>query len=839
MRNNNRAIVGKIIRKSLLANKKRNFFIGAAVVLTAFMVTSVFSAGISGLQTLRINPFRFEGTLTHMAMPISDPTQLQALDELEYVRNFGMMGHVAHAHMDDICGLMIFIDENIWRNFVTPVFSRVVGRHSAGTYDIMLSRHKLHMLDIENPYIGMEIPLTFTVIGDDSPLTRTFTLAAMYTEYVSIMRGAATPIFVSPAFAQAYQLEHPDALSVQLIFRNRARAMGYAERLAHDMNLPDYWRTWVHPAVLRDVNPQNTYIVMGAVIAFLMLTGFLLIYNVMYISVSKDVRFYGLLKTLGTTPRQLRRIVNGQVFWLYVIGMPVGLALAAALSFVIVPIVFEAAGGVIISFSPIIFVGGAVFTFITAWLGAFTSARKAARVSPVEAVSYVGKIVKVRRSAKGSPARMAFRNVFRERKRVVIVLVSLFLGVCVFTISMTFANSISVDNYLDALYDHDFTIGTREMSGFTAREISQIASIPGVAEVRQDVLTTGIVTYSDGLSEYVNLLTELRLTQPFLPQIDMENINRNGLMFMVRGIDMAWFTEWNNRQEAPFTEAEVAAFARGEMVLVSDRQFHWSYDVAPDEIPNTILAGTNLEIAIGFDETDESFLTTVPVGGKVDAFHSRAHNRFSVSFGETHTTMTDLFMSAEFLQEVLGEGLRVPHLHINVQSGMDSEVNSALYAMFDVSITKSSRYEARAQMEAARRNIFMLGSGISAILGAISIFNFTNVISVGMLVRKREFAALESVGMSRRQVRAMVRWEGAFYWGATLLVAVTIGNYIAIWLLSLLRDTGEPQFATLSYPFVPIIMVYAAIIIICSITPEIAYKNISRASLVERLREVE
>ena len=180
MRNNNDAIIRKITRKTLGANKNRNFFIAAAVMLTAFMLTSVFSVGISLITTLRINPYRFEGTLTHLAFPLDNELQLQTLSELQYIRYFGISGRVGNAALPDVCGAMVFVDENVWSNFVTPTFSRVQGNFATAENEIMLSRHKLDLMGFNYPYIGMEIPLELDITGERHE--KTFILSAMYSE---------------------------------------------------------------------------------------------------------------------------------------------------------------------------------------------------------------------------------------------------------------------------------------------------------------------------------------------------------------------------------------------------------------------------------------------------------------------------------------------------------------------------------------------------------------------------------------------------------------------------------------------------------------------------------
>ena len=175
-----------------------------------------------------------------------------------------------------------------------------------------------------------------------------------------------------------------------------------------------------------------TYFALGLLILFLMFAGYLLIYNVMYISVSKDVRFFGMLKTVGTTPKQIRRIVTGQVFRLCLIGLPLGCLAAAAVSLLLVPAIIANSGidtGTVVSFSPVIYIGAILFSSLTAWFGAITPAKKAASISPIEALRYTEgrkNDVIVKYPIKGKPFRMALRNVFRDRKRAAIVMLSCF-----------------------------------------------------------------------------------------------------------------------------------------------------------------------------------------------------------------------------------------------------------------------------------------------------------------------------------------------------------------------------------------------------------------------------
>lgn len=72
-------------------------------------------------------------------------------------------------------------------------------------------------------------------------------------------------------------------------------------------------------------------------IAVIFIAGYLLIYNVFYISIAQDIRFYGMLKTLGTTARQIRKIVYKKAIKLSLMGIPIGLLLGWPIGRLLLP----------------------------------------------------------------------------------------------------------------------------------------------------------------------------------------------------------------------------------------------------------------------------------------------------------------------------------------------------------------------------------------------------------------------------------------------------------------------------------------------------------------------
>jgi ABC-type antimicrobial peptide transport system, permease component len=175
---------------------------------------------------------------------------------------------------------------------------------------------------------------------------------------------------------------------------------------------------------------------------------------------------------------------------------------------------------------------------------------------------------------------------------------------------------------------------------------------------------------------------------------------------------------------------------------------------------------------------------------------------------------------------------------MNVESDYEEQIYNELHnTVLQSEVTMISRYEGRKNIQDAKTIMFALGGGLSLILGFIGIFNFVNVMSVGVMARKRELATLESVGMSKRQVRSMLRSEGVGYAIITILCGATVGNAIVYGMFCLFRSVAN--YAQFVYPIIPIVILCAAILLICLVTPEIVYRGVSKMTLVERLRETE
>ena len=131
----------------------------------------------------------------------------------------------------------------------------------------------------------------------------------------------------------------------------------------------------------------------------------------------------------------------------------------------------------------------------------------------------------------------------------------------------------------------------------------------------------------------------------------------------------------------------------------------------------------------------------------------------------------------------------------------------------------------------------ILTAGISIILILIGIINFINVMTTGVFTRRKEFAVMESVGMTKKQVRKMLMFEGLYYGIITMILILTVGNGIVFEVAKLAEMITD--YAVFNYPWQLMIAITAVIMIICITIPTIVYRTLSKESVTERLHDID
>lgn len=828
--NNNQGAIKRLAKRNYRANKQRNFFVTVALFLTAFMITSVFSFGCSYFETFQMQQIRAMGTTADVAITNLTKSQYEELRRSSLVSVVGVsqrLGSVDTSGMDDALLSISWIDEAEWKEHRVPTISDLHGNYPQAENELMLPTWALSAMGISDPQVGMNIPVSYQLGTDYQYLSGEFVLSGYYTDYSISRVGNRGSAYVSELFAAQTGLSFDSVSTAMISFSDGSNVDRSCEKLKSEISFTEDQSFEIVPSVQSD--SISIILPLAAIIVFIIISGYLLIYNILYISISRDTQFYGQLKTIGATKRQIKRIVRSQIFRTSMIGIPSGLIAGGVVSLGLVPFAMNMmySGntelGAIVSFSPLIFVGAAIFAFFTAVIGSMKPAKIAASISPIAASRYTNVNARKCREHKSHRiklSRMARNNIFRNPKSAILTFASLFLGLVLFLVSAGLLSSLSPENFVNQWGESDFalTYSISEEENLLSDEMLQkIETIEGIENVRvtysASPRTTMNVVYDQNVfGKYIDSLNGVS-SLDFSNEETLKNYTDN-FWSGVYGIDSRYVEELNETLENPI---DLEAFENGELVILS---------AMTDTEGNPLIQPGQTITVVG--EYGEHTFTVA--NGFLDA-------DFQSGRGNERGTAPDLYVSQQALKKLSKETKIFRIAFDTVDSSYDKEIMAQLQSITALSsgIDIQSRYEKQQEMAGYLLTSRALATGLSAVFLLIGIMNFINTMVVSVNTRKHEFATLESIGMTKKEIRNVLLWEGGYYWSISFLLLATLGTAIYIPIYSAFRKMVP--YAAFSYPLIPLLAVAAIVLLVCFATPVITFKQNLKESVVERLRQ--
>ena len=883
MKVSNRGCIRRLSFRALLASRTRNIVAVLAIALTAMLFTSLFTIALSINEGIQQNNFRQAGGWSHGTFKYLTEEQFAELKDDPLIESWGLrrfLGMPADVPFNKSHVEIGYSDANNahWMH-CDPVEGRLP---QEGTNEAATDTHVLELLGVE-PEIGAEFTITFPVDGHET--TQTFTLSGWW-EYdeAIVANHILIPESRVDAVLQEVGVTPPGSdgmtgeWNLDVMLRNGARSIAsdMKEILAnHGYQSETPGETYISIGVnwgytgaqLSDkLDPAVAAIIVG-VLALILLTGYLIIYNVFQISVAGDIRFYGLLKTIGTTPRQLRRIIRTQALLLSLIGIPAGLLLGWLLGGVLTPVITARLNGVttVVSVSPLLFAGAAIFALVTVLISCRRPGRLAGKVSPVEAVRYTeGKALKQKgkRSGKGvSLLSMAWANLGRSRGKTFITVLSLTLAVVLLTATVTFTSGFDMDKYV---------------SNFTASDFI-------LADAGQ--FQTGGDAFYD----------EMAVPQEVIDAVDAQGgITGSGRVYGKTGPALEFVTEeyyrsmWGRWYPQEVLDSMVAFKDRTEDGLLADRV--QLYGMEPFALSYlTVLEGDLTEL----DDPDGNYIAAVystddygkadmsshwaRLGDSVTIRYVEETEYYNPDTGEVYGPWENVPEGASYadravkyrdVEYTVAALVTVPSALSYRYYGADEFVmgaetflrdtgtDSVMYYAFDTTEEANAAmeaflqdytenmnpqfdYESKAtyagEFESTRSMFLLLGGALSFIVGLVGVLNFFNAILTGITARRRELAVLQSIGMTARQLRTMLALEGLFYTVGAALLALALIVVTAPFVGPTLN--GMIWFFTYRFTVWPIAVVLPLFGALGILIPVLSCRAAQRYSVVERLRQ--
>ena len=842
----NKKAIRNLADKSFWGNKSRNLIAIIAIALTAVLFTTLFTMGIGTVESLQQATIRQAGGDGHAVLKyITD-------EEFANVKDHPLIKEIAYDRI--LCDgveneefikrfteFWYYDDVGLKLGFCEPTS----GHKPVAENEVIADTTTLALLAVPLK-VGSPLTLTLNIRGET--VQRDFVLAGWWESDPAFNVGQ---IFSSRAYVDVHADELQNtykadnsltgAINAYIMFKNSFNLEGKLKKVITESgysfanpNARNYIENNVNWAYLSTNFGMDagTLVALISGLLLIVLTGYLIIYNIFQISVIRDIRFYGLLKTIGTTGRQIRRMIRRQALILSLIGIPLGLIAGFFIGKSLVPLLINntAYAGTAVSVSPRpwIFIGAALFALVTVLISTFKPGRIAAAVSPVEAVRYTDGNTKQKSKQKESTngarmPRMALANLGRNKRRTILVVISLSLSLVLFNTVFTLSQGIDMDKFLSKFVDTDFLIAHADyfQNHFSGVENQTTESFIKAVEA-QPGFEEGGRLYG-GITEMFSVEDKNNATRSY-------NIDSHGnYMAAVYGLENLPL----DRLKLIDGELDFEKLATGKYILEG---VQLDDNNVPEMATKHFEVGDTVTLH-NYKGTSETFADRQYTTQKFIVLGHVAINYYANSdrtgWEYTFYLPADIYKTLVTQPAVMSYAFNVADDH---EEAMESFLQNYTKTVEPL-MNYTSKFTSQNAFSGMRNTVVMIGGALSLIIGLIGILNFINAILTSILTRRKEFAMLQSIGMTRKQLRSMLMYEGLYYALGTCVLSLVFGTIFSLLIV-------KPFCSLLwffSYHFIlwPLLITLPILLILGVIIPLVSYAMTDKQSIVERLREAE
>ena len=884
MKNNNGASIRKLSRRSLQNNRMRNIFAIVAIILTGVLFTAVFSLTSGIIQMTQESTMREVGTRAHVGLKAATKEQYERVTADPMVKEscyniyIGMAQNIVKQQAE----LRYVPDEKTLDNmFITLEEGHLPAAENEIVVDTFIF-DELHL-----PYaLGEKIPITFTFMGET--IEEEFIVSGWYQgDYVSHaselclsenywtkLKGSLTEEdFI--AWAEEHIEDKSIGLyAVDIFFKNASHLEDNVRTIIQNAGYEpgtelNYGVNWAYMGNRMESVDAFTVIILCSAIAIILITGYLIIYNIFQISVINDIRFYGLLKTIGTTKKQIRRLLLRQAAVLSVIGTPIGILIGFCIGKLALPLVSSVGDFSGASMSLHFNIWIPVFSVLFCGLTVFLSCRKpgkiAGSVSPIEAVKYteVSKIYKKgkgaskkkKKSTRFSAVSMALSNLSRNKRTTTVVISAISFSIILLAVIVTAVQSFRIDSYLEGRLTGDFQLGN----------VNFTTASPKTGDFSIEPEFLALADSQEGIDSRTEMWNRLNC---FL------NLNEKALeqLRKLDAEDKLWRREFINPDKMLQGEGELGdtVYAYSEELLSQLTVLEGSLDIDKFRSGDYILLSTILG-GNGYIPADEHVYQP---GDKVSVdFFTEDSEQYAVTddAGEFIGLRYENLTTKEYeVMAIVGiPGSMSLPFHSPNQCDAVLPLSELTFDNSDLKLTEC--FSVSYQIEDSKQDAFakaieeysdshammgyvsldmlrkefanvtmviaIVGITLAAVVALIGILNFINAITTEIISRRREFAMLQSIGMTQAQLQKVLICEGISFVAVAFIISFVFGSLLSWLILNALNEV----IAFFSYQFqiVPFFIMLPLLLLVAALTPLFAWRRIKKRSIVERLQEGE
>ena len=733
--------------------------------------------------------------------------------------------------------------------------------HEAETLTDNVTKHYKVVGIMERPGYGMEdysaAGYTFVTYSDElaaidngskSEADTTLTVYSRYTQKALRNKDAVTADIIGvdeKLFAKA------NNSSVEMTAEESDRFLKEMENAKYDIYINGFLISYecVFPI---DGTFKALFTVAAVVALIIILTSVYCIKNSFNILITEKIRQYGMLASVGATRRQIKSSVKTEAAMLGVVGIPVGTMSGILASLILVKVVNALSAGWLnfaLSFHTSLpaLILAVILSIATIYFSATGSARRAAKVTPLEAIRNT-KEIKIKSAKLKTPAIIgricgiggviSYKNIKRNKKKYRTTVTSIVIcSVTFIVISYFMSMAFSVVGMSYASVDYNIGINMSCKKDLDIEKLSELLS--GIEGAEDYLVGAGYYfdvdkpEYTKEYGEYCGQLYDDSedVSQEFLITVlndksydkyasdaGIKNADTGAIL-----VNKGTFDVYNEKSSKYVKEEmELYKYKAGDTIRCG-------YNVYEDAVDddNAVEGDTESSTEDNSGYVDEETINN-GVRKTVDVTIAGVTDKVPIGYkGYGNTTL--LFMNQKGFESLWADGKsnELKPGHASYSAYVVAENADEYQDTFEKETEENPEYSQISfyvsnmdkQMRDEKSLFTLFGVfayGLIVVIALIGITNIINTLSTGMELRSREFATLRSIGMTDKQFAGMVRLESVFISVKALVIGVPLGiliSYLLCVMMNRMDDAiiYEPPYKAIILCIVVVIMLIYAI----------------------------
>lgn len=789
-------------KKYLLAHKKKTNLIIVSVAISVALVVGIFSMLDSLIKFEKAQVLASEGNY-HILIRDASMYEKDYINDRIEVKDSGTLYDYGEGSINGVKCWLGSLDKSFASNLN---FNLLDGRYPENTNEVILEKWYMDNMDLT---IGDTVGIT-----SNNGVVSEYIVSGTYSDWGVTKANSIPIVFLSekmyenwsPINSQFFIL-FKEGVDINSIENNIQKSLNLNNvRIAHNERLLALMMQTGNSTVLK------MYFIGGVLFFLVLIAAVVMIYNTFNISVMDRVRHFGLLRCIGATPSQIRKLVRKEALYIAVKSIPTGVIMGIIMTFICTFILKtynnKIFGGFsYFNFSSIGIYAGIILGLLTVFAASLVPAIKASNISPMNAVRGNSDLVISRKSKRGILARIfkieyavGISNALYKKKTLFLMSSSIAISIVLFLGFNVLINPKYLGMSPIKVYTPDISL--RSETGFNEYDINKLKGIDNIKEIHGRMTGYAYVNF-DGS----------KLTEIYKKTVGDIELAENGMLIESGYCGLISYDkkqlEWAKDYIVQGKVDENQLNQSGGVIAVSNVY-----------IDNSLIKTTDFKVGDKiFVETFDGFKELIVLGVME-----------KVPDGLDQSTMTT-FVTTEKIFSQINKPTPYNIIDIQLNDSYDDKSVDIIRENIESNVTLLDKRQFNMESNNAYLTVAIFIYGFIGVIVLISILNIINTMNTSVASKTRYLGIMRAVGMTGDQITKMVLAECLVYTLLGCAIGCTLGSILQKMILGFLLEQWV-------LPVKQILAVFIFTTGIASITVIRPLKKVKSSEITEVIRSL-